>query len=183
MHFSEFEAVAAQLLEQEKRLKRVEGELETLRMELREQPKRSEKDKKFYALIGLNWEEPSKTLERSDALRKDREETLRAIRQAKESIAKGLAVPLVVPLDPNPTKEGEYYKFTYRLNESFPHSVEGLADMLGLPVPLVVDKVIIDVDRVLVAENDPYFAKLALVEAFENARKAVYLKLAPKPSY
>ena len=57
MDLSELEATSGRLLEDQKRLRSIESELEVLKREIREMPRREQKDKSFYALIGLNYED------------------------------------------------------------------------------------------------------------------------------
>jgi hypothetical protein len=58
MDLTELEVAAGRLLEEQKRLRAIEAELAVLKQELKELPRREVKDKGFYALIGLNYEDP-----------------------------------------------------------------------------------------------------------------------------
>lgn len=183
MNLSELEVVAGRILDEKKRLKNAQGELERVERDLREEPRRSEKDKRFYALIGLDWEEPAQIREKGNDLKRVLEAARESIKASYETILKGLSDGgLVVPLDPNFANEGQRYIFKYRMNAVYVNSVQELSDLLGLPVPLTIDNVVIMPDRVEVREDDSYFAKERIVEAFEKITKAVALKLSPRPS-
>lgn len=181
MNFSELEVVAAGLLEQKKRLQHVKDELSGIKLELKEQPRRSEKDRRFYELIGLDWEEPSDVKKKAVELEREQAEAQLAIRDAETKIRRGFAQGgIVVPLDPTPNKRGANWVFTYRSRASYPYAVGGLAELLGISQPMVVDNVTISSDNITVREDDPYYAKEAVVEAFEKARKTILLKLSPR---
>lgn len=178
MNLSEVEVVAGQLVEQTKRLENLNAELSRAQLELKEQPKRSEKDKGFYSLIGLDYQEPSHVKQSHDRLANEKKNAEAAVKQAHETIVKGFASSeLVVPLDPTPTAEGRHFTFHYRFNASYPKTIEALSGILGLPPPLRIDEVIIWPDKIEVTEVDEYFAKQKVVEAFGKVRKTVSLKL------
>jgi hypothetical protein len=181
MHLSEFELLSSQLVEQRKRLRNLEEEIRRTELELKEQPRRSEKDRRFYALIGLDWSEPSQLKERVEELRRKRDEALRAAKEAEQRMLAGLSSGrFVVPLEPKPVKEGDLLCFYYRSGATYPRSIEGLAELLGVGQPIRLDDVTIAADRVSVREADPYFAKQKIVEAFEKIRKTALLKLSPR---
>ena len=181
MNLSEVEVVAGQLIEQKKRLGNLEAELARTQLELKEQPRRSEKDRSFYSLIGLDYEEPSHVKQSEGQLLKEKNEAAEAVRQAKEALLKGFSSSeLVIPLDPTPVAEGKRFTFQYRFSASYPKTVEALSDILGLPAPLRVDGVVIGSDKIVVEEVDEYFAKQKVVEAFAKIRKTVALKLGPR---
>jgi len=183
MDLPQLEVTAGRLLEEKKRLQNIDTELDRLELELKELPRRSEKDKQFYALIGLDWEEP-KIKTRKEELEKEKGDLSKVIREAYDTVLKGFASEsLVVPLEPNYTKSGSRHTFTYRAHATFPNAVEELTELLGIPVPLKIDDVTISVDKIEVDEADPYFAKMKVVEAFDKVRKAISLKLMPRGSY
>ena len=55
MDLTELEVAAGRLLEEQKRLRAIDAELAVLKQELKELARRAEKDKGFFALIGLNY--------------------------------------------------------------------------------------------------------------------------------
>jgi len=181
VNLSELEVIAGQLIEQKKRLRSIEGELSQVQLDLKEQPRRSQKDRRFYSLIGLDYEEPYKTKERQEQLLREKVEASSAMKQAHDAILKGASSSeLVVPLDPEPMAEGKRFTFRYRFNASYPKTLEALSDILGLPAPLRLDEVVIWPDKIEVEEVDPFYAKEKLVEAFDKIRKTVALKLRPR---
>lgn len=181
MNLSEVEVVAGELIEQTKRLTNLDAELSRIQLELKEQPRRSEKDRQFYSLIGLDYQEPSQFSQREGQLLKERGEAAAAVKQARETILKGFSSSeLVIPLDPNPTAEGKRFTFRYRFNASYPKTVEALSDILGLPSPLRVDEVVVWPEKIEVDEVDEFFAKKKLVDAFGKIQKTVALKLGPR---
>lgn len=181
MNLSEVEVIAGQLIEQKKRLNNLDAELSQVRLELKEQPRQSAKDKQFYALIGLDYQEPSQSRQREGQLVKERSEAEAAVKQAHQTILRGFSsMELVIPLDPNPTARGNRYTFRYRFNASYPKTMEALSDILGLSTPMTIDEVAVWPDRIEVEEVDEYFAKQKLVEAFGKIRKTVALKLGPR---
>ena len=184
MNLVELEVTAGRLLDEKRRLRTIDGELSRLQADLKELPRRAEKDKKFYSLIGLNWEEPHQLIEREGELRKEREGVVKAISEAHETIVKGFSSEgLVVPLEPDPTFEGGQYFFHYRSDATFPKTLEALSELLGIPAPMKIGEVTIWADKIGVLESDPYFAKVKVVEAFDKVRKTVSLKLAPRSMY
>ncbi|MDG7006971.1 MAG: hypothetical protein JRN06_01855 [Nitrososphaerota archaeon] len=181
MNLPEVEVVAGQLVEQKKRLGNLDAELARVQRELKEQPRRSEKDKGFYSLIGLDYQEPFHVKQSEEQLLKERAEAAAAVKQAHETLVRGFSSSeLVVPLDPAPVAEGKHFTFYYRFNASYPKTVEALSDILGLPSPLKIGEVVISPDRIEVNEVDEYFAKQKIVEAFGSVRKTVALKLGPR---
>ena len=179
MDLSELEVIAAQLLEEQKRHRQLMAELTRIRNELREKPRRDEKDKKFHTLIGVHWEQPRELEEKAKALTLEDEQLMKSTRGATEKIVEAFSSgALTVPLDPNQVKVGGNSHFRYRSNATFPKSVQALSELLGLPIPLTVDDVVIEPERIQVAESDPYYAKEKIVEAFDKIRKTVALKLA-----
>jgi hypothetical protein len=181
VNLSEVEVVSGELIEQKKRLRNLEAELSQVQRELKEQPRRSEKDRQFYALIGLDYQESPRSRQREEELLRERKETETAVKKAHETLLRGFSSSeLVVPLDPTPKAEGKRFTFHYRFNASYPKTLEALSDLLGLPSPLTVDEVMIWPDRIVVDEVDEYFAKKKIVEAFSKIRKTVELKLRPR---
>ena len=181
VNLPEVEVVAGQLIEQKKRLGNLDAELTRVRLELKQQPRRSEKDRSFYSLIGLDYEEPSHVKQSEGQLTKEKNEAEAAVKQAHDTLVKGFSSSeLVVPLDPTPVAQGKRFTFHYRFNASYPKTVEALSDILGLSSPLRLDGVSIWPDKIEVDEVDEYFAKQKVVEAFVKIRKTVALKLGPR---
>ena len=177
MDLSELESIAGKLLDEQKRLRSIESELDVLRNELREMPRREQKDKSFYALIGLNYEDPGHS-NREAELKKERETVMKTIKEAHGQITKALSSQgLVIPLDPNAAVVGNTFTFKFRSQATFPKTMEELSDLLGITIPLVLGPVMIFSDKIVVTEADQYFAKEKIVEAFDNIRKAVSLRL------
>ena len=180
MDLTELEGGAGRLLEEQKRLRAIDAELAVLKQELKELPRRAEKDKGFFALIGLNYEDPGHSNREAD-LKKERESVLKNIAEAERTVFDGLVSDrLVVPLDPNPIIAGNTYTFRFRSMATFPKTIEELSDLLGIPAPLRLGPVSISADRISVTEADQYFAKEKIVMAFENIRKTVSLKLSSR---
>lgn len=179
MNLSDLEAISVKLLERQGRLKVIDSELAVLSQELKQDPKRNEKEKAFYALIGMDWSDPGHK-ERSEALRKEREEVQTSIKNEEFLLFDGISTqPLIVPLDPLPVRGDRSFTFRFRAGASFPNTVEELSAKLGIPAPLKMGDVSIHPDKVVVAESDEYFAKKKIVDAFEDVRKAVKRKLSP----
>ncbi|MCL4355488.1 MAG: hypothetical protein JRM79_01450 [Nitrososphaerota archaeon] len=177
MNLTELEVAAGRLLEEQKRLKTIDSELDVLSQEITQDPKRNEKDQAFYALIGLDWSDPGHQ-DRAAALKRERGDVLASIREVHGQMFTGLSSDrLIVPLDPIPVSGGRSFTFRFRSGATFPKSVEAFSAMLGIPSPLSLGDVTISEDRVVVAESDEYFAKKKLVDAFEDLRKALKRKL------
>ncbi len=173
MNLTELEVAAGRLLEEQKRLKTIDSELEVLSQEIKQDPKRNEKDQAFYALIGLDWSDPGHQ-DRAATLKKERDDVLSSIREVHGQMFTGLSSDrLIVPLDPTPASGGGSFTFRFRSGATFPKSVEAFSAMLGISSPLRMGDVTIYEDKVVVAESDEYFAKKKLVDAFEDLRKAV----------
>ena len=180
MDLSELEVYAGRLLEEQKRLRTMDAELSMLKQELKDLPRQAAKDKSFFALIGLNYEDPGHA-NREAELKKEREGVLKNIREAEDKVLKGLTSDrLVVPLDPTPIVEGATYTFNFRSQATFPKTLEELSELLGISSPLMIGPVTISTDKISVKEADQYFAKVKIVEAFENIRKTVSLKLSSR---
>jgi hypothetical protein len=180
MDLTELEVAAGRLLEEQKRLRAMDAELATLKQELSEQPRREVKDKSFFALIGLDYEDPGHAKREGD-LKKERALVLKNIAEVEKKVLDGLTSGhLVVPLDPNPIVDGQNYTFRFRAMATFPKTVEELSDLLGIPVPIRIGPVAISADRITVTEVDIFFAKEKIVTAFDNIRKSVSNKLSYK---
>ena len=178
MNFAEFESAAGRLLQDQRRLRAIDAELDSLSQEIKQDPKRNEKDRAFYALIGMDWSDPGHKAS-SDVLRTERDAVQGSIRDSEASIFAGMSQPLVVPLDPVPVHESGRFTFKFRSGATFPNTVDELSVTLGIPSPLKMGEVTIYPDQVVVVESDEYFAKKKVVEAFDDIRKALRLKLAP----
>ena len=180
MDLTELEVAAGRLLEEQKRLRAMDAELAVLKQELKELPRRAEKDKGFFALIGLNYEDPGHA-NREAELKTERASVLKNIADAEKIVLDGLTSDrLVVPLDPNPIIDGNTYTFRFRAMATFPKTMEELSELLGIPVPIRVGPVAISADRISVVEVDQYFAKEEIVMAFDNIRKSITNRLAHK---
>lgn len=180
MDLTELEVAAGRLLEEQKRLRAIDAELAVLKQELKELPRREAKDKEFYALIGLNYEDPGQA-NREAEVKKERATVLKNIGDAEKIVLDGLTSGrLIVPLDPNPIVNGNNYTFRFRSMATFPKTMEELSELLGISVPLRLGPVAISADRITVTEVDPYFAKEKVVMAFDNIRKSVSLKLSAR---
>ncbi len=182
MDLTELEVTAGRLIEEQKRLRTIDAELAVLKQELKELPRRAEKDKGFFALIGLDYEDPGHS-NREAELKKERDAVRKNITEAESKVLKGLTSGgLVVPLDPNPIIDGTNYTFRFRSLATFPKTIEELSELLGIPAPLRLGPVSISADRITVIEADQYFAKEKIVMAFENIRKTLSLKLSNRQS-
>lgn len=180
MNLSEVEVIAGQLGEQKRRLENLDAELSRVQKDLKDLPRRSEKDRQFYSLIGMDYQEPQ-FKSREEELLKERGDAASAVKGAYEAILRGFSSSdLVVPLDPSPASQGKRFMFRYRFNASYPRTVEALSDILGIPSPLKVGPVVVGADRVEVEEVDEFFAKQKVVEAFGKIQKTVALKLGPR---
>lgn len=178
MNLTEFESVAAKLLRVQKKLGEIDAELAVLSEEMTHDPKQNEKDRAFYALIGMDWSDPGHK-DMAAALTKEKASLQVSVREMEANLYSGISQPLVVPLDPVPQRGEGSFSFRFRAGASFPNSVEELSVTLGIPAPLKMGEVTIHPDQVVVAESDEYFAKKKVVDAFEDIRKAVKMKLAP----
>ena len=177
MNLTELEVASGRLLEEQKRLRTIDAELAVLRQEIKQDPKRNEKDQAFYSLIGMNWTDPGH-IDREADLKRERETVVRTIQEVKDSVLGGFGSErLVVPLEPTPVREEGAFLFRFRSGATFPKTVEELSELLGIPPPLKVGEVTIYPEKVTVEETDEYFAKKKVVEAFENVRKTVRIKL------
>lgn len=177
MNLAELEVTAGRLLEEQKRLRTIDSELAVLSQEIKQDPKRNEKDQAFYALIGMDWADPGHK-DRAAALRVERETVTQSIEKVQGQVLEGFSSgSLVVPLDPVPSAEGGTFTFRFRSGATFPKSVEELSVMLGIPSPLRIDDVTIYEDKVAVTESDEFFAKKKVVEAFDTMRKTLRRKL------
>ena len=178
MNLSELEVIASELIEQEKMLDQIDSELEFVEGEFKQQPKRTGRDKKFYSLIGIEWKDSGELSQRRAALHDDKRKVQQIVDDARDRLVRGFSSgELVVPLDPDPVREGEGHLFRYRANASYPKAVQELASLLGMSVPLRIDEVEISSDRIRSTESDPYLAKEEVVNAFDKIRKTVALKL------
>ena len=179
MNLTELETIAAKLLDDQSRLRSIDAELLVLSQELKQDPKRNEKERAFYALIGMDWSDPGHK-ERSEALKRERDVVKTSIRDNEFLLSDGLnSHPLVVPLDPVPERGERTFTFRFRSGATFPKTVQELSATLGIPTPLRIGEVTIHPDMVVVSESDEYFAKKKIVEAFEDIRKEVKRKLTP----
>ncbi|MDG6985785.1 MAG: hypothetical protein JRM73_03460 [Nitrososphaerota archaeon] len=179
MNLTELESIAAKLLDEQNRLKSIDAELGVLSQEIKQDPKRNEKERAFYELIGMDWSDPGHK-ERSEALKRERDVVRSSIRDNEFLLSDGLSSqPLVVPLDPVPERGERTFTFRFRSGATFPKTVQELSATLGIPSPLRIGEVTIHPEMVVVSESDEYFAKKKIVEAFEDLRKEVKRKLSP----
>ncbi len=158
-------------------MNRLQEEISRLEIDLRELPRKSEKEKKFYALIGMDWDEP-KIEERLKQLSERRDALSRSLEKDHAEIVAALSQrQLIVPLDPRPLVQSANTSFRYRSNATYPNAVQELASILGLSVPLKVDDVTIGYEKISVDESDSLYAQEKIVNAFEKISKTVALKL------
>jgi hypothetical protein len=178
LELSELEVISAQLLEHQKEREQLQEEIGRLEISLRELPRKSQKEKKFYALIGMDWDEP-KIEERLKQLSQRRDELSKILETDHAKIVSALSKrQLIVPLDPRPLVQKSITDFRYRSNATYPNAVKELASILGLSVPLKVDDVTIGFEKISVEEPDALYAQEKIVNAFEKISKTVALKLA-----
>jgi hypothetical protein len=177
LELSELEVIAAQLIEQQKELGSLQEDISRLELDLRELPRKSADEKKFYALIGMDWDEP-KIAEKLKQLSEKRDIISKIVAEENAKIVAALSEKeLIVPLDPSPSIGGGSMSFRYRANASYTKAVQELANVLGLNVPLKVDDVTIEGDKISVVESDPLYAMNKIVAAFDKISKTVGLKL------
>lgn len=177
MELSELEILAGQLLEQQKDLDSLEEEIGRLELDLRELPRKSAGEKKFYALIGMDWDEP-KIAEKLKQLSEKRNAITKIVAEVNTKIVAALSEKnFIVPLDPKPVVSGEVTTFKYRANATYAKAVQELAHILGLTVPLKVDDVTIEGNKISVVESDQLYAMGKIVTAFDKISKTVALKL------
>jgi len=180
LELSELEIIGGQLLVQQKDLGLLQEEIGALELDLRELPRKSAGEKKFYALIGMDWDEP-KIAEKLKQLSEKRDAISNIIADVNAKIVAALSEKeLIVPLDPKPLISGGSISFKYRANATYPKAVQELANVLGLSVPLKVDDVTIGSDKISVVETDPLSAMGKVVTAFDKISKTVALKLSSK---
>jgi hypothetical protein len=183
LELSELEVIASQLLVQQKELSSLLEDINRLEIDLRELPRKSAEEKKFYALIGMDWDEP-KVAENLKQLSEKKSVVSKVIDESNAKIVAALSEKqLIVPLDPKPVLGGSTSIFHYRSNETFPKAIEELGAILGLPVPLKVDGVTISSDKITVEETEPFYAMEKVVMAFDKISKTAALKLSDKRSY
>lgn len=177
MELSELEVIASNLLEQQKELDNLDSEIERAKIDLREFPRKSAGEKKFYALIGMEWEEP-KIEERLKYLTEKKEALQKVITEVNDKIVAALSEKkLVVPLDLNAAVSGGRSHYKYRGNTSYPKAIQELGHILGLEIPLKIDDVLIEYDKITVDETEPQYAMMKVVEAFDKISSTVALKL------
>ena len=177
MELSELEVIASNLLEQQKELDNLDGEIERAKIDLREFPRKSAGEKKFYALIGKEWEEP-KIEERLKQLSEKKETLQKVINEENDKIVGALAEKkLVVPLDPDAAVSGVRTYYKYRGGASYPKAIKELGHILGLEIPLRIDDVLIEYDKITVEETEAMYAMMKIVEAFDKISSTVALKL------
>jgi hypothetical protein len=182
LELSELEAIASQLLEQQKELSSLKEDINRLELDLRELPRKSAGEKKFYDLIGMDWDEP-KIAEKLKQLSERRDAIAKIVREENAKIVGALSEKqLVVPLDPKPMVSGEIISFRYRANATYGKAIQELANVLGLTVPLKVDDVTIASDKISVVESDHLSAMGKIVTAFDKISKTVALKLSDDSS-
>ena len=181
MELAELEVIAAQLLEQQKELDLLNEEINRLEFELHELPRKSAGEKNFYTLIGMDWDEP-KIEEKLGELNEKKETISKLISEQNAKIVAALSEKnLILPLDPKPTVSGGSSSFRYRANATYPKAVQELANILGLTIPLKVDDVVIEQEKITVAEADLHYAMEKIVMAFDKISKTVALKLKDSP--
>lgn len=181
MELAELEVIAAELLEQQKELDLLNEDISRLEFELHEFPRKSVGEKNFYTLIGMDWDEP-KIEKKLGQLNEKKEVISKLISEQNAKIVTALSEKnLIVPLDPKPAVSGGTSSFKYRANSTYPKAVQELANILGLTVPLKVDDVVIEQDKITVAEADLHYAMEKIVMAFDKISKTVALKLKDSP--
>lgn len=177
MELSELEILAGQLLEQQRELDLLQEEINRLELDLRELPRKSAGEKKFYALIGMDWDEP-KIAEKLKQSTERRNAVTKTISEVNAKIVAALSEKrFIVPLDPKPLVSGEVITFKYRANATYTKAIQELAHILGLTVPLKVDDVTIEGDKISVIESEQHYAMEKVVSAFDKISKTVALKL------
>ncbi|MDG6923659.1 MAG: hypothetical protein JRN67_10260 [Nitrososphaerota archaeon] len=177
MEFSELEILASQLLEQQKELDLLQEDISQLEQDLRELPRKSAGEKKFYALIGMDWDEP-KIAEKLKQASEKKTIITKMMSEANSKIVASLSEKnFVIPLDPKPFVSGQVITFKYRGSATYANAVQELAHILGLAVPLKVDDVTIENDKISVIESEQHYAMEKVVSAFDKISKTVALKL------
>jgi len=180
MDFSDLESLALRLEDDEEKLRQVEAELAWVKEELKQKPKRDEREARFAKLAGYQWKDESDLIRRAKALEEKRETLTKDIKASSQSLMTSFSSKdLTVPLEPKPNREPGVLFFSYRNGVTYPRAVRVISRIFGLSLPIVLEPVTISERGVKVAEEDEYLAKEKVVEAFEGLQKTLVLKLKP----
>ncbi|MCP8304999.1 MAG: hypothetical protein H3Z50_06000 [archaeon] len=178
MDFSDLESLALRIEDGEEKLRQVEAELAWAKDELKQKPKRDERETKFAKLAGYQWKDESDLIKRVKALEEKRKTLTDEIMVSYQKLIEGFSSKdLIVPLEPKPNRESGVFFFSYRNGLTYPRTVTVLSKILGLSLPIVLEPVTILGHGVKVAEEDQYLAKEKVVETFEGIQKTLALKL------
>jgi hypothetical protein len=178
MDFSDLESIALSLEDDEEKLRQVEAELAWVKEELKQKPKRDEKEARFAKLAGYQWKDESDLIRRAKALEEKREALINDIKANNQSFIEGFSSKdLTVPLEPKPIVESGTFFFSFRNGVTYPRTVRVISKIIGLSLPIVLEPVTISERGVKVVEEDQYLAKEKVVEAFEGLQKTLALKL------
>jgi len=178
MDFSDLESFALMIEDCEEKLRQVEAELAWAREELKQKPKRDEREARFAKLAGYQWKDESDLIRRTKVLEEKKKTLTNEIMVGYQSLMEGFSSKdLTVPLESKSNNESGRLFFSYRNGLTYPRTVRVLSKVLGLSLPIVLDPVIISEHGVKVAEEDNYIAKEKVVEAFEGLQKTLALKL------
>lgn len=183
MDLADLQPIASDFLESESRLLQIEVELQHVERELREQPRRDKRDEKFSKLIGLEWKAPSDLMRKRSELISKKEVLTKLVRETMEKLIEEFSSPeFTMPLDRQPSRDGEFLVFSYRGGASYPRAWEAFGNLLGLEVPLMLDPVTIGADGIRVKEDDEYLAKEMIVDTIMKLQKTLEMKIEKQPS-
>ncbi|MEM2873307.1 MAG: hypothetical protein QXD82_03955 [Nitrososphaerales archaeon] len=178
MDFSDLESLALRLEDDDEKLRQVEADLAWVKEELKQKPKRDQKETRFAKLAGYQWKDESDLIRRAKALEEKRETLINDIKANSQSFMEGFSSKdLTVPLEPKPSIESGALFFSYRNGVMYPRTIRVISKILGLSVPIVLEPVTISERGVKVVEEDQYLAKEKIVETFEGLQKTLALKL------
>ncbi|MEM3382643.1 MAG: hypothetical protein QXL52_02355 [Nitrososphaerales archaeon] len=178
MDFSDLESIALRLEDDDEKLKQVEADLAWVKEELKQKPKRDQRETRFAKLAGYQWKDESDLIRRAKALEEKREALINDIEANIQSFVEGFSSKdLIVPLEPKPSIESGALFFSYRNGVTYPRTIRVISKLLGLSSPIVLEPVTISERGVRVVEEDQYIAKEKIVETFEGLQKTLALKL------
>jgi hypothetical protein len=178
MDFSDLESLALRIEDGEEKLTQVEAELAWAKEELKQKPKRDQRESRFAKLAGYQWKDESDLIRRVKALEEKKENLTNDVMTSYQKLMEGFSSKdLTVPLDSKPNRESGALFFNYRNGLTYPRTVRVVSKILGLSLPIAIEPITISDQGVKVAEEDQYLAKEKVVEIFEGLQKTLALKL------
>lgn len=176
--FEFLEKIAIRIIQNRLQLHSVEDMLSDTNFKIHEIPLKRSTESTFAKMIGVSYDDNMTKLEKDKEMLERQKETLKnSINNDLNTFLLEISSPeLVIPLEPNPLKEGGKIVYRYKNNSKFKNLFEILSELLGLSSPLVVKDVMLSPTEIVIAVPDEFEAKQKFIKSMSEVQNTLLIK-------